>query len=78
MSKMKGCGACERERWSNKGLNFDRDKLRGLVFFYFIEFTWTIGVLIHMNGGLVGIPNSFTREAALLKRASPERKVLLK
>ena len=47
--------------------NFMRYKLRGLVFlFYFIYlvFTLTIGILIHMNGGVGGIPNSFTCEAA--------------
>lgn len=39
MSKMKGCGACEREWWRNNGLNFDSNKLGGLVFFYFFVLT---------------------------------------
>ena len=34
MSKTKGCGAYEREWWRNNGLNFDRNKLKGLVFYF--------------------------------------------
>ena len=75
MSKMKGCGAYEREWWRNNGLIFDRNKLKGLEFYFYFVFTLTIGILHSHEWGLVGIPNSFTREAALLRRASPECKV---
>ena len=32
MLRMKGCGSYEREWWRDNGLNFNENKLRGLVF----------------------------------------------
>ena len=41
----------EREWWRNNGLNFNRNKLRGLVFFSSLL---TVETFIHMNEGGVG------------------------
>ena len=44
----------------------------GLFFLCFVCIHFTIGILIHIEWGVGGVPTSFTREAALLRGTSPE------